>query len=215
MKRMKLLAGILVFGSLWGFSEVIIGSSISEAGLPSGAIMTGLFVMFFLVMSRILYKQPGMQLGMALVAGGLRLFNPFVGCHLCSAIAIMAEGALFEIIWYKVSYDFKEMKKPIFQASIGIITAYILFVGGYIVTQVLTPIVAGATFYVENLIVFMPRILAIGLLPAVIGGIVIPVVMLVKKANIRIKDPLYYPTSISISVFCWLIVVGNWFLVGA
>jgi hypothetical protein len=215
MKNMKLLVGILVFGSLWGFSEVIIGSSLSDAGLPSGAIMTGVFAMMFLAMSRMIYRQPGMQLGIGLVAGGLRLFNPFVGCHLCSALAIMAEGALFEIIWYKMSFDHEGMKTLKFQSSIGIISAYVLFVGGYIVTQILTPIVAGATFYLENLVVFMPQILASGLLPAVIGGIIIPVTMFVKKTNISMKDPLYYPTAIGISAICWLIVIGNWFLVGA
>ena len=215
MKKMKLFAGILVFGSLWGFSEVIIGSTLSDAGLPSGAIMTGIFVMIFLVMSRIIYRQPGMQMGMAMVAGTLRLFNPFVGCHLCSALAIMAEGLLFEIIWYKLSFDLVDMKTLKFQGSIGVLTAYTLFVGGYIVTQILTPIVAGATFYVENLIVFLPRILASGLLPALLGGAIIPATLLIKKADIKIKDRLYYPTAIGISTFCWIFVVGVWFMLGA
>jgi hypothetical protein len=160
MNKLKLLAGILVFGSLWGFSEVIIGSSIQDAGLPTGAIMTGVFVLSFLVLSRMIYRQPGMQVGMGLVAGGLRLFNPFVGCHLCSAIAIMAEGLIFEIIWYKISPDFSELKDVVTQGSMGIISAYLIYIGGYIVTQILTPIAAGASFYVENLIVFMPRILS-------------------------------------------------------
>ena len=48
MNRIKILVGILLFGSLWGFSEVIIGSAISDIGLPTGAIMTGVFALFFL-----------------------------------------------------------------------------------------------------------------------------------------------------------------------
>ena len=95
----RLIAGILVFGSLWGFSEVIIGTGLQNAGLPYGAIMTGGFALSFLVLSRMIFRQPGMQIGMGLVAGGLRVFNPFIGCHLCSAIAIMAEAAIFEVIW--------------------------------------------------------------------------------------------------------------------
>jgi hypothetical protein len=212
MNKLRLIAGIIFFGSLWGFSEVIIGSAINEAGLPSGAIMTGLFAMTFLVISRMFYRQPGMQLGMGLVAGTLRMFNPFVGCHLCSAIAIIAEGAIFEIIWYKISPNFKELKDVITQGGMGIITAYTIFISGYIITQIITPIVAGATFYIENLIVFMPKILAGGLLPAVLGGIVLPMILVVKEVDFTVKDRLYYPITIVITILCWFVVAGNWIL---
>jgi len=215
MKKIKLLAGILEFGSLWGFSEVIIGSALQDIGLPTGAIMTGVFAITLLVFSRMIYRQPGMQFGIGLVAGGLRLFNPFVGCHLCSAIAIMAEGAIFEIIWYKISFDFSELKTIIMQSSMGIISAYFIYIGGYIVTQILTPIASGANFYIENLIVFLPRILSIGLIAAVIGGAVLPATLLAKKIDLTIKDRLYYPTTIGVSAFCWFLVIGNWILLGS
>lgn len=212
MKNLKLLLGILLFGSLWGFSEVIIGSALQDMGLPTGVIMTGVFAIVFLVMSRMIYRKPGMQFGIGLVAGGLRLFNPFVGCHLCSAIAIMAEGAIFELIWYNISFDFSELKNVLMQGSMGIISAYFIYVGGYIITQVLTPIVSGANFYIENLVVFMPNILSSGLLAALIGGAVLPVTFLAKKIDITIKDRIYYPSVLGITVICWFIVVGNWFL---
>lgn len=211
MKNLKIFVGILLFGSLWGFSEVIIGSAISDIGLPSGVIMTGVFAIIFLVLSRTIYRQPGMQFGMGLVAGSLRLFNPFMGCHLCSAIAIMAEGAIFELIWYKISFDFNELKSLIMKSSMGIISAYFIYIGGYIVTQILTPIAAGANFYIENLIVFMPRILSSGLFAAIIGGAVLPIVLMAKDLKITLKDRLYYPTTIGISILCWFIVIGNWF----
>jgi hypothetical protein len=211
MKKIKLLAGILVFGSLWGFSEIIIGSSIKDMGSPTGAIMTGIFAIFFLVFSRMIYRQPGMQFGIGLVAGGLRLFNPFIGCHLCSAIAIMAEGAIFELIWYKLSHDSSELKKINMQVSMGIISAYFIYIGGYIVTQIVTPIASGANFYIENLIVFLPNIFASGLIAAVIGGVVLPITLLAKKIDIIVKDRLYYPTTIGLSILCWLIVIVNWF----
>ena len=211
MKKIKLVAGILLFGSLWGFSEVIIGSAFQDTGLPSGVIMTGFFAITFLVFSRMIYRQPGMQFGIGLIAGALRLFNPFMGCHLCSGIAIMAEGAIFEIIWYKISYDFSELKTVITQGSMGIISAYTIYIGGYIVTQILTPIASGATFYLENLIVFLPRIFSSGLIAALIGGVVLPTILLTKKIDITVKDKIYYPTALGISLICWLIVIGNWF----
>jgi hypothetical protein len=211
MDKMRLFAGILLFGSLWGFSECIIGSTLNEAGLPAGAIMTGIFAVTLLVTSRLLYRKPGMQLGMGLVAGTLRIFNPFVGCHLCSALAIMAEGAIFELIWYKIDLD--NLKTLTLQSSMGILTAYLVYTGGYILTQILTPVISGPGFYIENLIVLMPNILADGLLPALIGGAVLPATLLVKKIDISIKDRFYYPTAIGLSAFCWLFIVGYWMMV--
>ena len=219
MEKMKLFVGILVFGSLWGFSECIIGSMLHTAQLPAGAIMTGLFAVGLMVMSRMLYRQRGMQFGMSIVAGALRFFSPFgsnLGFFICSAIAIMAEGAIFELIWYKISFDFSELKSIVMKGSMGIISAYFIFIGGYIVTQILTPIAAGANFYVENLIVFMPRILSSGLLPALIGGVVLPIILITTKLDINIslklKDRLYYPITVGVSAFCWVFVVGNWIL---
>ena len=209
MEKMKLFAGILVLGSLWGFSECIIGSSLYDAGLPAGAIMTGLFALMFMTMSRMLFRQRGMQLGMGLVAGTLRLLNPFGGCFICSAIAIMAEGLLFEIIWYNLSLDLKELRLPKLSVSMGITSAYLIYVGGYIVTQILTPVFSSAGFYIENLLVFIPQILASGLLAAIIGGITVPAVLAIKKLDLSIKDRLYYPTTIGISVMCWFIVIAN------
>jgi hypothetical protein len=213
-KNMKLFAGILLFGSLWGFTECIFGSVLKDAGLPYGSIMTGVFVLIFLILSRLTYRQPGMQLGMGLVAGSLRMFNPFVGCHLCSALAIMAEGAIFEMIWYSFSFDFDNMKNITNKVSMGIITAYLLYVGGYVVTQIFTPIVSGVGFYVENLIVFLPRILASGLLPGLIGAFVFPSVLQLSKLDLKIKDTLYYPTTFGVSAFCWIVVVSIWFILG-
>jgi hypothetical protein len=211
MKNVKIIAGILLFGSLWGFSEVIIGSEINELGLPSGAIMTGFFALFFLVFSRIMYRKPGMQMGIALVAGTLRLFNPFAGCHLCSAIAIMAEGAVFEIIWNKISLDFSDISTLRLKSSMGVITAYLIYICGFIVTQILTPIVYGTTFYIENLIVFIPNILGSGIIAALIGLIVLPITFYISDIKLSLKDTFYYPTTLGISLICWFVVVGNWF----
>ena len=204
----RLIVGVLVFGSLWGFSEVIIGTGLQNVNLPYGAIMTGVFALSFLVLSRMIFRRPGMQLGMGVVAGGLRIFNPFVGCHLCSAIAIMAEAAIFEVIWYKMSSDFSDLKAITMQSSMGVVTAYLVYVGGYVTTQIFTPILGGVGFYLENLITFMPRILASGLLPAVLGAAVLPVILQVRKLDFTIKDRLYYPTTLGLTILCWVGVIG-------
>jgi len=217
MEKMKLFAGIIVLGSLWGFAECIIGPAMGNAGLPSGVLVTGVFAIGLMMISRMFFKRRGMQLGMGLVAGALRLFNPFGGCVICSAIAIAAEGLLFELIWYKMSIDFSELKTITMKLSMGIVTAYSCYVGGYVITQILTPMVASAGFYVENLILFMPQILARGLLAAIIGGITIPALFVLKDTNINnVKDRIYYPTAAAISILCWATVIANaLFLMGA
>ncbi len=214
MEKMKLFTGILVFGSLWGFSECIIGSRLHTAQLPAGVIMTGLFAVGLMVMSRTLYRQRGMQFGMCIVAGALRFFSPFgsnLGFFICSAIAIMAEGIIFEIIWYRMSLDLKELKPLRLSSSMGVITAYVCYVGGYIVTQILTPVLSSAGFYIANLIVFIPQMLATGLIAALIGGVMVPGVLLLNKLDLKIKDRLYYPTTVGVSALCWFIVIGAWF----
>ena len=211
MNKTRLFLGILIFGSIWGFSECVIGSIFTDAGFPAGQLMVGFFAITFLVLSRIYFRQPGMQIGMGLVAGTLRLFNP-MGCHLCSAIAIIAEGAIFELIWYKLSYDLRELKSLTLQVSMGIITAYFVYIFGYIITQILSPIIAGTGFFINNLVAIMPNIIASGVFPALIGGFVLPTVLLVKRLDLSLKDRIYYPTTIGISFICWFIVIGNWFL---
>ncbi len=214
MEKMKLFAGIIVFGSVWGFSECIFGSILHNAQLPAGAIMTGLFAVSLMVMSRIIYKQRGMQFGMSIVAGALRFFSPFggnLGFFICSAIAIITEGVIFELIWYKISLDLKELKLLRMSSSLGVITAYCCYVGGYIVTQILTPIMSSAGFYIENLIVRLPWMFASGLIAVLISGILVPVILFLKKIDIMIKDRVYYPTTVGISALCWLIVISVWF----
>lgn len=207
---MKLVAAVLVFGSLWGFTECIIGSMLRDANLPAGALMTGIFALGLMTLCRITFRRPGMQTGMGLVAGALRVFNPFGGCFLCSAIAIMAEGVLFDLLWTGFSLDQKKTHTIIDQASIGITASYIVYIGGYFVTQILTPVFSSAGFYLENLVAFVPQILASGLLASLIGVITVPAVfIMVKKLDVPVRDRLYYPITIGVSALCWIVVITN------
>jgi hypothetical protein len=205
----KFIAGIIVFGSLWGFAECIIGSLLRDVNLPAGAIMTGIFAVGLMTLSRTTFRQPGMQAGIGLVAGALRLFNPFGGCFICSAIAIMAEGLLFDLIWTGFSLDLRKPQTLTMQASLGITSSYLVYVSGYIVTQILTPVFSSAGFYQENLLVFIPQILASGLLAALIGVGIVPFVFRLKNLDIALQDRLYYPITIGVSALCWIIVIIN------
>lgn len=211
-EKIKLITGILVFGSLWGFTECIIGPMINDAGLPTGLLMTSIFAMVFLTMSRVLYKQRGMQAGMGLVAGSLRFLNPFGACHICSAIAIAAEGLIFEMIFNHLStLDLREIKPFSTKIGLGIFSGYTVYVGGYIITQILTPLSFGA-FYVNNFLIAMPSILSAGLPAALLGGVVFTATLQISKIDFKLVDRLYYPTTIGISMFCWISVILNYLL---
>ena len=210
--HIKLFAGMIVFGSLWGFSESIIGPLLVDAGLPNGMIMTGVFAMMFLVLSRMFYQQRGMQIGMGLIAGTLRMFNPFGGCHLCSAIAIIAEGMLFELIWnYTTTFNLDNIQRLTSKISLGVFTAYVVFSGGYIVTQITTPLVSIGTVQIGNALMFLPQIFARALPVALLGGITVPLALECKRLHIELNDNLYYPATIGTSMLCWIIIIGNWF----
>ena len=213
MNNMKFIAGIIVFGSLWGFAECIIGSVLRDINLPAGAIMTGVFAIGLMTLSRTTFRRPGMQTGIGLVAGALRLFNPFGGCFICSAIAIMTEGLLFDLVWTGLSLDFKKPQTLTMQTSLGITSAYLVYVGGYIITQILTPMFSSAGFYLENLLIFIPQIFASGLLAALIGAVAVPTIFNLKKLDITIKDRVYYPITMGISAICWIIVIINTILI--
>ncbi len=209
MDKTKYLATILVFGSIWGAAECVIGGPLRDINLPAGAILTGIFALGLLSLNRILFKQPGMQIGMGLIAGTLRLANPIGGSFICSAIAIMAEGILFELIWTHFSLDTKTLKPLPQSISAGIITSYLLYTGGFIITQILTPVFSTAGFYTQNLIPYIPQILAGGLLAALLGAAILPITLKIPELNLKLTDRLYIPTTMTISIICWLIVIAN------
>ncbi len=202
----KAILGMILFGSIWGVAEFTVGEMVRNARLPAGIIMTGIIAVGLMTVSRVLYKQRGMQLGMGLIAGGLRILNPFVGCFICSAVSIVTEGALFELVWYWFSEDLSELKRPSIIVSLGIVTGYICFVGGYIITQIVTPMISSAGFSISNLISYLPHILGKGTYAAIIGGAIIPAIMYLKDVEVyRMKDAIYYPIVASSIALCWII----------
>jgi hypothetical protein len=209
MNKSTYFATILVFGSIWGVAECVIGGPLRDINLPAGAILTGIFALTLLSLNRIIFNQPGMQIGMGLVAGTLRLINPIGGCFICSAIAIMAEGIIFEIIWTHFSLDIKKLTPLPMSISVGIITANLLYIGGFIITQILTPFFSTAGFYASNLITYIPQIFAGGLLASLLGAAILPITIKIPQLHLHLSERLYIPTTMGISIICWIIVIAN------
>jgi len=204
----NLLIGTVLFGSLWGVFECTVGDYLHFSGLPAGIIMSGFFAFTLLIISRLLYKQPGMQVGMGLVAGVMRYFNPFGGCILCSSIAIIAEGLIFEIIWYLGKLEAEDFSTLRMKVSSGVVIAYLCYIGGYMVTQVVTPLVSTGMFYLPSFLAFIPNILGKGIWAALIGGFILPMVTSIRLPNIsKIKEKMYYRIAIPSILVCWFLLI--------
>jgi len=207
MKKGRIFASTLLFGSLWGFAEIVLGDLLRNAELPAGAILSGVFALGLMLLSRMMFTARGMQFGMALVAGLLRLFNPITASHICSAIAIMAEGLIFELLYPLLIPAADEKSTLVLRVSSGVILSYTIYVTGYIISQILTAALSTAGFHLADLLPYLPVIFGSGLLAAVIGGVVAPLVALLRNVRVeKVENAVFYPISLIGSALCWLAV---------
>jgi len=209
MKKGRIFASTLLFGSLWGFAEIVLGDLLRNAELPAGAILSGVFALGLMLLSRMMFTARGMQFGMALVAGLLRLFNPITASHICSAIAIMAEGLIFELLYPLLIPAADEKSTLVLRVSSGVILSYTIYVTGYIISQILTAALSTAGFHMADLLPYLPVIFGSGLLAAVIGGVVAPMVALSRNVRVeKVENAVFYPISLIGSALCWLAVLS-------
>jgi hypothetical protein len=95
--RVDLLIAILVLGSLWGFSEVVLSSAIMAAGIPYRAgILTGVG-MGLMGVALGAFRKPLLPAGMALVAVLCKqlvvpILHVSVMCEANSCVAVMLDG---------------------------------------------------------------------------------------------------------------------------
>ncbi|RLF45536.1 MAG: hypothetical protein DRN29_06535 [Thermoplasmata archaeon] len=211
MEKGKLFAGIILFGSVWGLLECSVGDYLHEINFLAGPIMTGLFGFGLMMVARMLYQQQGMQMGMALVAGVLRYFHPIGGCLICSAIAIVCEGVIFEIIWYHSSLWPDKMKSMRMKISMGIISGYLLYVLGYIGSQLITPLTVTMIPNAGDILGILPRVLSDATFSALLGGITLPAVLTIPASTtyiVKMRKEVYYPISSVITFLCIFFILS-------
>ncbi|MEM1514374.1 MAG: hypothetical protein QXW78_03010 [Candidatus Thermoplasmatota archaeon] len=194
----KIITSTILFGSIWGLIECSIGDWLHGYNL---SFITAGIAIFIMAATRHHFRQPGMQAGMALIAGLLRCFNPMGGCLLCAAIAIVIEGAVFEGIW---RIPWQKYESLTMKAGMGIISFYTIFFSGYFATQILTPLTVGR-FYLSDLVAVIPKIFASSLFAGIIGSFALPLACLPFK--LEINEKLYYTSVYSIITICWLAVM--------
>jgi len=213
MDKYRILAGIILFGSLWGMLECMLG----ELGIdwfPMGAFLGGFIGLGLMMLTRRLYGAMWMQLGMAIVAGALRFWAPVGTCVICSALAIMAEGMIFELIFNRPTFNIHgtsqlDLRSTKTLALIGIIAGFTIYVTGYMFTQIMTPLLTEGVFVPANFLNNIPIMVGAGFFAAVFGAISLPLAVKSKQLNIDvtgIKQRNYYAAAASVSTFCWVLV---------
>lgn len=197
----KMLAGMFVFGSIWGLLECSLGDWLQDYNLTSLMVVVAVFLMAF---TRRIFAQPGMQAGMAFIAATLRYLNPIGGaCLLCASIAILVQGFVFEAIW---KIPWLKYQSTIMKASMGVISFFSIASISYLATQILTPVLT-ATFYLSDLSGVLPKIFAHALIAGLAGSIVLPSTYL--HIRLHLKDALYYPVAIAIVTFSLVTVISG------
>lgn len=211
----RVIAGVILLGSIWGLLECTLGGiniGIGAIALSMGSIMTGIFGIGFMLLAMKMFRIKGVALSVALIAGVLRFFAPVGSCIICSSIAIMAEGVIFEIIMNRPSFSLNrvEMKDVRRLAFLGVIIAYTIYVSGYMITQIMTPLVAGEAVVAADVARVLPLALGRGFFAAFLGGMTMPAVVLSPQLNInvnKVKREYYYTASTATSALCWVIVL--------
>ncbi len=220
--RMKILAGIILFGSMWGLLECTLGG-VKFGGVmsnfPMGALLGGLVGLGLMAYTRKTYNVLGMQLGMALVAGLLRFWAPIGTCVICSALAIAAEGLVFEMIFNRPVFDIRKAGNPLVNpkslAMIGVIAGFSIYVTGYMFTQIFTPVITTGMFNFSNFSAVLPLIIGRGFFAAALGGISLPVAVMAKQLYMNvyeIRKEHYYGVAASVSAFCWVAMFAIFYL---
>ena len=207
-QNIRLVAGIILFGSIWGLLESALGDALHSTVLPAGSIMTGLIGFGLMAATRIIYRQPGMQLGMGALAGALKYMHPVGGCMLCSAIAIAVEGVVFELIWRSPQLHLNRLDSTSMRVSIGVISGYAMYGVGYIATQMITPVVSGGPLMASGIFALVPRTLSHATLAGLLAGAMLPALLAVpadlSERIVSVRKEVYYPAASLISVLCWI-----------
>ena len=215
IKRARLvdvLIAIVVLGSLWGLSEVVLGGAIRAAGLPyRTGILTGVGIGIMGIAVGA-YRKPSMLAGIALVAILCKqlvvpILHISVMCKANSCLAVMLEGLALAGI---VSLAGRKLDR----SHLAQITS-----------GASAPLLAAATFYFIGLRVapcryllsfnrpggFVAFLAVEGLVWAVFSAILFPAGYWVGARfrdiglALRTRKPLfYYTTFVALVVCCWV-----------
>jgi len=212
----KILVGILLFGSIWGFLEATLGGYLHFIIFPNkGAIMSGIGIAI-MASALTIYRKPAMLPFLGIVSASHKLLDvwlfslPVNSIHIINpAMAIIFESIAFSAVVILM----QQMQRKSINSTTGMAAG---------VASGLISAIAYVYFaiYVTNSPLFQrigvnsiaEFILGPGIVQAVFSGIFFPLGYLAghKLYQKPFLSPLwrgslYYATSAAVIVFCWVI----------
>lgn len=95
--RKEHVVAILVFGTIWGASEAILGGALYRAGVPHASIPLGVIAFAILTVARAYLPAAGASTLIACCAMCYKFLNaPFFACHLLGVVAL---GMGHDVMW--------------------------------------------------------------------------------------------------------------------
>ena len=206
----RLIIGILVFGSIWGFFEATLGGFLNMIIFPNkGAIMGGIG-MAIMGVALAIYRKPGMLPGIGIVAASFKLLNvwflfvPISAVYIINpAMAIFLESLAFSLV---VAFLMNRIEKNVYVGVWAAVLAGLMGAVAYVYFAVyVTHSPIFARMGIETIGEF---IVGNGLVQAVFFGVLAPLGYVVGKRlaatspPLLVRRPLYYATSVTIICFC-------------
>lgn len=202
-----ILIGILLFGSIWGFFEVVLGSGLRAIDFPYRAGFLLSMGMLSMGIALAIYKKPIMLTGIGLVVGSFKLLSvPIlhisVICRANSSIAVVLQALALSLI---AGVLIKRMDRGVYaRMGAGALAALISAVGFYFVGMRVAPCPYLLSF---NLWGFLAKE---GLSWMTFSAILLPVGYLVgiklrpTMVHLLTTKPTFsYAICIAISAVCW------------
>jgi len=211
-QRVDLLITILVLGSLWGLSEVVLGGVITAAGLPYRAgILTGVGIAIMGIFTG-MFRKPLMLVGIALVAILCKqlvvpIIHVSVMCQANSCLAVMLEGLALAGV---MSLAGRKLERGhLAQIASGASAALSAAAAFYFIGMQVAPCQYLLSFNRPG--GFMAFLAVEGLVWAAFSGMLFPAGYWVGTRlrdavlALRMRKPLfYYTTFAAIVVCCWV-----------
>jgi hypothetical protein len=208
----RLIIGILVFGSIWGFFEATLGGFLNMIIFPNkGAIMGGIG-MAIMGAALAVYRKPAMLPGIGIVAASFKwlnswlLFVPISAVYIINpATAIFLESLAFCLV---VAFLMKRIEKNVYVGVWAALLAGLISVTAYGYFSVY---IMNAPLFERMGVSSVPEFIAShGVIQAVFFGVLAPLGYLAGKklsaitSPVLVRRPLYfYATSAVIICFCW------------
>ena len=206
----RLLIGILVFGSIWGFLEATLGGFLHMIIFPNkGAIMSGIGIAI-MASALAVYRKPVMLPGIGIVAASFKLLDvwlfalPAASIHIINpAMAIVFESLAFGMV--AVFLTSKIARNALIGIGVGALVgltsaiAWVYFAIYVMDAPAYARVVFTAGEYISNQ----------GVLQAAFAAIFLPFgyragEKLLRRAPAALtRRPVYYAVSVSAVMFCW------------